>query len=557
MVGFLKHLLFYPLVSAALSSATGLGIHFENENQESALLKLDYATYRGVYNATNDVYVFKNIRFAAPPLGNLRWAKPAVPLNTTEIQDGSAGRSCTQSGSAGRSPLPGPSTAGEDCLFLDLTVPSKAIKDPSLKLPVMAWYYGGAYVVGSKEQRGGAEAFIKAAEGNLIWVAGNYRLGAYGFLTGTTVEKEAVPNAGFWDQRAVLEWIQKNIALVGGDSKTVTAMGISAGAGSILHHLIFEGGKLDPLFKRAIIQSPGYTNFQARQDRPGKLEQSYKRFEDLAGCAGKGIACLRTLNETALKDASDKANSGQTQGSFAFGPAPDGSLIEKAPVLHFDSGRYWKGIESIISSHVTNEGGTFIDRSITNDAGFDAMILRSYGNRSELAPFREKVIKQLYPPVGTAGSNYKSITDRLTQYASEMSFTCHNRLLADAYPGKTYSVQYAVPPGGHGSDQAGTFFNSLAPQNAGLSKSDVEGRLAFQSYLASFAVTGDPNKKRNKAATIEWPLTTGEKDVTLSNVLNVASLTGSSGLSLIKDDQQVKDRCSYYTDLAKAMDNLA
>lgn len=34
---------------------------------------------------------------------------------------------------------------GEDCLFLDLTVPSKAIKDPSLKLPVVAWFYGGAY----------------------------------------------------------------------------------------------------------------------------------------------------------------------------------------------------------------------------------------------------------------------------------------------------------------------------------------------------------------------------------------------------------------------------
>lgn len=58
---------------------------------------------------------------------------------------------------------------------------------------------------------------IKASGGNLVWVAGNYRLGAYGFLTGTTVEKEGVPNAGFWDQRAVLEWIQKYISLVGGE----------------------------------------------------------------------------------------------------------------------------------------------------------------------------------------------------------------------------------------------------------------------------------------------------------------------------------------------------
>lgn len=162
------------------------------------------------------------------------------------------------------------------------------------------------------------------------------QLGAYGFLAGTTTEKEGVPNAGFWDQRAVLEWIQKYIHLVGGDKKAVTAMGISAGAGSILHHLVFEGGTLDPLFSRAILQSPGYTNYL---DRKGQLQGNYKRFEDIAGCKDKGLACLRRLDEAALKVASDKANGGQRQGTFAFGPAPDGKLIVDTPTLEF--GRGW------------------------------------------------------------------------------------------------------------------------------------------------------------------------------------------------------------------------
>lgn len=178
---------------------------------------------------------------------------------------------------------------------------------------------------------------IKASQGNLVWVAGNYRLGAYGFLTGTTVEREGVPNAGFWDQRAVLEWIQKYIVLVGGDPKTVTAMGISAGAGSIVHHLILEGGKMDPLFTRAILQSPGYTNLM---DRAGQLETNYKRFEDFAGCRGKGLACLRALNESSLQNASNSANGGQRQGSFAFNPAPDGKFIVKTPTLEFAAGMY-------------------------------------------------------------------------------------------------------------------------------------------------------------------------------------------------------------------------
>jgi len=83
------------------------------------------------------------VRFATPPLGNLRWAKPAPPEKVAEVQDGSVGRACIQSG--GDSRTGATSNVGEDCLFLDLIVLSKAIKDPTSKLPVVNWIYGGAY----------------------------------------------------------------------------------------------------------------------------------------------------------------------------------------------------------------------------------------------------------------------------------------------------------------------------------------------------------------------------------------------------------------------------
>ena len=41
-------------------------------------------------------YIFKNIRFAAPPVGDLRWAKPAPPQKNTTIQDGTYGNKCVQ-----------------------------------------------------------------------------------------------------------------------------------------------------------------------------------------------------------------------------------------------------------------------------------------------------------------------------------------------------------------------------------------------------------------------------------------------------------------------------
>lgn len=41
-------------------------------------------------------YTFKNIRFGAPPVGNLRWAKPATPEYNATLQDGSYGPTCIQ-----------------------------------------------------------------------------------------------------------------------------------------------------------------------------------------------------------------------------------------------------------------------------------------------------------------------------------------------------------------------------------------------------------------------------------------------------------------------------
>src|SRR5213078_3047911 len=56
------------------------------------LLTLPYTTYHALsYDSQKDIYIFANIRFAAPPIGPLRWAAPAEPVVQDGIQDGRSG----------------------------------------------------------------------------------------------------------------------------------------------------------------------------------------------------------------------------------------------------------------------------------------------------------------------------------------------------------------------------------------------------------------------------------------------------------------------------------
>ena len=151
------------------------------------------------------------------------------------------------------------------------------------------------------------------------------------------MERDGVPNAGFYDQRAVLQWIQDHIALVGGDKTQVSAWGESAGAGSIMHHLIAFGGTQDPLFSRAILQSPA---FQTKFDRKGDLEATFQNFSALAGCTGQGLACLRASSADSLDNANIKLAEGGPMGTFAVGPSADGSWGRQLAAVELAQGIY-------------------------------------------------------------------------------------------------------------------------------------------------------------------------------------------------------------------------
>lgn len=86
-------------------------------------------------------------------------------------------------------------------------------------------------------------------------MAVNYRVGPFGFmaLNSLIAEDGSTGNVGLLDQRAGLQWVQKNIANFGGDPSKVTIFGESAGAFSVAFHLASEDSK--GLFRGAILES--------------------------------------------------------------------------------------------------------------------------------------------------------------------------------------------------------------------------------------------------------------------------------------------------------------
>lgn len=383
----------------------------------------------------------------------------------------------------------------------------------------------------------------------------NYRLGAYGFLAGTTMERDGLPNAGLWDQRAALQWVQDNINKFGGDRSRVAAIGEIAGAGSIIHHLVAKSGKLDPLFHRASVLSPAY---QPMWDRAGTVEDTFKRFEKMAGCAGKGLKCLRSASPDALAAANKQlVESHLPLGSFAVGPTPDGDFIRQLTVLELPTNNFWK-LDSMILSHCANEATLFVSGAVTTNAHFATFIDGIFPNDTQSNGLAAHIKKDMYPPVDERGSGkFKTQTARMEALLRDSSFTCNIRHLNEALgDGRVFNMQYSVSPGWHASDLFAVFYNprfssrdwsqvlaALVYLPAGILYGGISW--ALQSYLTSYTITGDPNARRatwNLPPAIRWwrPDSAGRGDK-VGGVLNV----GNWFYGTVDDDQMPRRECDF------------
>lgn len=364
-------------------------------------------------------------------------------------------------------------------------------------------------------------------------------MGAWGFLGGRSAERANATNLGLYDQHAALQWTQDFIGLFGGDKNRVTAAGESAGAGALQHHLTAFGGTQDPLFRQAILQSPA---FQLLFDRDGLAEDVFKRFETEAGCANQGFACLAAISTERFQNASDAIIRQSPPSTFAFGPASDGHLIRQAPTAELYTGNFWKGLDSIMLSHTSDEAYMFASSKITTQSSLD-----DYQRKLlPTTPALQNAIQQHF-------NKFPTVKERLFNFIAG-TFPCNVRFLSQAYSGRNWVYQFAKGRGAHGSDILPMFYSKHSPLAvliSVLNKDIVKMADKLQPYLAAYITTGDPNNRALGPATV-FPM---DRVVDSSGEFLAPVLSFQDDNAVIQDPATRLSQCDFWRDAIAAGTN--
>ncbi|KAM4597635.1 para-nitrobenzyl esterase-like [Polymixia lowei] len=416
-------------VLSLLTLAAYLGYIAQTLPPGLAQVSTDCGDYRGRHK--NGAYSFKGIRYAAPPVGELRWAPPAKPrCGSKEGDAGRFGNMCPQVRPLSDAGKP---MGREDCLFVNVWTPTLKA---DAGLPVMVWIHGGYLLMLSGGEEDYSPTEQLAADTGMVYVSFNYRLNAFGFLA-LEMLREGSPtntsgNYGFMDQIAALQWVQRNIHVFGGDPGKVTIFGQSSGGTSVWTLMMSPLAK--GLFHAAVDMSGSYV-YNASLE---KAESDNLVFLTKMGC--KDLRCLRSLSTKqvlqaipwkeypswAADDAMDLPTKGHINGPVAV---VDGYVLHAPPFETWEKGGDFNDVPFLIGT--TEQEADF-------SPPFDNISMWTWGDyqwfvTDKLRPFGEELPKEaldLYPSSALCPTLDRCPERAYTTMVSDMRVTCPNNDLA-------------------------------------------------------------------------------------------------------------------------------
>ncbi|KAK1976539.1 carboxylesterase [Colletotrichum cereale] len=459
---------------------------------------LGYTTLQGVAEPGGATR-WLGVRYAAPPLGQLRFAAPEDPPSTTEMVDASKFRPiCLARSPSDFTMKPNKRfTADEDCLYLNIFAPSNATAES--RLPVMYFIQGGGFQSLSNANFNGSDL---ATFGNILVVQVNYRVGPYGFLQSKEVAAGASLNNGLRDQIQGLKWLKKHVAAFGGDPDHMVAAGDSAGATSVMMLLAAFGDNDPGLIKGAIMESVSVATIRTLEEG----QEQYNCLTNATGCDKQTdtLACLRGLNATAL----------QTE-ACQFNPNLDGDLVKASTLQLFAEGRYLK--VPTIAGTCTDEGTKNVpQKTETVEAALKVMndqATQSLSNAS-LALLRETYLDKAQPVFPDSGKLWRQLANAHGDFRAH----CITKVFQDAMARdgvRTFNYRYGVLDEeqealGFGAYHTVELNGVFGPDNTdgGPPKSYSTTNAPIvpltQAYWASFVRSLDPNAAGIVPGMPEW-----------------------------------------------------
>ena len=325
------------LLLACLAVSFSIDAHADVYNETRPIVEVRNGKLQGVEE--HGMLAFKNIPYAAPPVGELRWRPPQPAQNWQGVRDASRfGQACPQPMVEGLNAelIPG----SEDCLKLNVYTPKSGNNSPVKNLPVMVWIHGGALLTGSA-----TEPYyepIALIGQNVIVATIDYRLGKLGFFAPKALAEEAakndepVGNYGIMDQIAALKWIRENIAAFGGDPNNVTIFGESAGGRSVTW--LMTSPAANGLFHRAIAESAQQTPLRGQTEERYGLPPAQELDEKYIASLGvQDLRELRALPAGKFVLTPKQFEDGEFGGAFI-----DGKILIGDPIPLFAQGRQHK-----------------------------------------------------------------------------------------------------------------------------------------------------------------------------------------------------------------------
>jgi para-nitrobenzyl esterase len=455
----------------------------------------------------NDLYVFKGVPYAAPPVGDLRWMPPQPLKPWGGIKPAKKYGSISPQNAM---PIAAPGMPDfskelqdEGCLFLNIWTPGL----DDARRPVIFWLHGGAFIIG-----GGNEPFLEggklAKRGNIVLVSINYRMGAFGFLNLKEITGGKIPatgNEGLLDQIAALEWVHDNIAAFGGNPDNVTAAGFSAGGMSIgdLLSMPLARGKFHKTINRS-----GSTNTVATLDNAvGISEQLLK----VINISHKDISALRALTTQQLLDAQQRLGEilREAKGAITpFMPVVDGDVMPDFPIDAIKKGSAKNVI--IMAGNTLDELkiSTGMDPAMRN-LDEDGLLKRlNHLLPNDLVPGIIKIYREALKKRGSSATPL----DILGTISTDMMFRIPTIRLVEAQrdngmPAYNYYFTYKSPAMGgilgamHGLDNP-LLFGQLDADFTGAGPEQESMALKIQDSCIAFVRTGDPSCK----SVGKWPV---------------------------------------------------